>query len=74
MATLTGMIRRIVAVALWAYFAWYLAALIALSFDGPEIAGPIAAALVVVLDIVGGLRASRARRPASRAAVAEPST
>lgn len=65
------MIRRIVAVALWAYAAWYLAALLALAFGGPDVAGPIAAALVVAVDVVGGLRASRVRRGAPRATVAE---
>jgi membrane protein required for beta-lactamase induction len=58
------MIRRLVALALWAYFSWYLAAMVATFLDGPTAAGPVAAALTTLVGIVGWLR--DARRHASR--------
>jgi hypothetical protein len=62
------MTRRIAALALWAYFAWYLAAMIASVIGGPAIAGPIAAVLTAALGIVGWARSRRAeRRPAPQA-------
>jgi membrane protein required for beta-lactamase induction len=61
------MIRRLFALALWAYFSWYLAAMIATFWDGPAVAGPIAATLTALVGIAGWLRSTR--RHASRLTV-----
>jgi membrane protein required for beta-lactamase induction len=53
------MIRRLFALALWAYFSWYLAAMAATFLDGPAVAGPIAAALTALIGIAGWLRSTR---------------
>jgi len=66
------MIRRLVALALWTYFAWYLGAMLATFTGGPAIAGPIAAVLTAGLGLVGWVRMSR-RATANRTLEAEPS-
>ena len=66
------MIRRLVALALWSYFAWYLGAMLATLTGGPAIAGPIAAVLTAGLGLVGWVRISR-RATASHTLEAEPS-
>jgi len=66
------MIRRLVALALWTYFAWYLGAMLATFTGGPAIAGPIAAVLTAGLGLVGWVRISR-RATANRTFEAEPS-
>lgn len=53
------MTRRLVSLALWAYFAWYLAATIASITGGPAVAGPIAASLTAAVGAVGWVRARR---------------
>jgi hypothetical protein len=53
------MIRRLVALTLWTYFAWYLGAMLATVTGGPAVAGPIAAVLTAGLGIVGWVRVSR---------------
>jgi membrane protein required for beta-lactamase induction len=53
------MIRRLVALALWTYFSWYLAAMVATFLDGPTVAGPIAATLTALVGIAGWLRSTR---------------
>lgn len=66
------MIRRLVALALWSYFAWYLGAMLATLTGGPAIAGPIAAVLTAALGLVGWVRISR-RATARHTLEAEPS-
>lgn len=66
------MIRRLVALALWTYFAWYLGAMLATFTGGPDVAGPIAAVLTSGLGLVGWVRMSR-RVTASHTLEAEPS-
>lgn len=66
------MIRRLLALALWTYFAWYLGAMLAAFTGGPAVAGPIAAVLTACLGLVGWVRLSR-RATASRTLEAEPS-
>ena len=58
------MIRRIVALALWTYFAWYLGAMVAAFTDGPSVAGPIAGFLTAAAGAYGWMRTTR--RPAAR--------
>lgn len=53
------MIRRLVALALWTYFSWYLAAMVATLLDGPAAAGPIAAVITAIVGIVGWRRDGR---------------
>jgi hypothetical protein len=66
------MIRRLVALALWTYFAWYLGAMLATFTGGPAVAGPIAAVLTAGLGLVGWVRMSR-RAAANRTFEAQPS-
>ena len=66
------MIRRLVALGLWTYFAWYLGAMLATFTGGPAVAGPIAAVLTAGLGLVGWVRMSR-RVPATRSLETEPS-
>jgi hypothetical protein len=56
-----GMFRRLAALALWSYFAWYLAATLASFTDAPAAAGPIAAALTAAVAAIGWARAGRRR-------------
>ena len=56
-----GMTKRLVALALWTYFAWYLGATLAALFDGPQVVGPIAAFLTAVIALIGWGRALSAR-------------
>jgi hypothetical protein len=54
------MFRRVIATALWAYFGWYLAGLLAVSFGLPQAIGPlggIAMAAVAGVDWRNFLRA-----------------
>ena len=61
------MIRRLSALVLWTYFAWYLAATLASLSGGPGEAGPIAALLTLFVGVVGWLRLHRdAARPLQR--------
>lgn len=66
------MIRRLVALTLWAYFSWYLAALLAAAVSAPAIAGPIAALLTVFLGATGWMRARQSARPSSQRAELRP--
>ena len=66
------MFRRLVALALWTYFAWYLGAMLATFTGGPAIAGPIAAVLTAGVGLVGWVRITR-RVTATRTLEAEPS-
>lgn len=76
-ARLTGrqtlrMIRRLAALALWTYFAWYLGAMLATFTGGPDIAGPIAAVLTAAIGLVGWVRIAR-RVTANHTLETEPS-
>lgn len=53
------MLRRIVALALWTYFAWYLGAMVATFTGGPAAVGPIAAILTAAVGVIGWVRSSR---------------
>jgi hypothetical protein len=66
------MIRRLAALALWTYFAWYLGAMLATFTGGPAVAGPIAAVLTAGLGLVGWVRTSR-RASATNTLEAAPS-
>lgn len=66
------MTRRLVALALWTYFAWYLGAMLATFTGGPTVAGPIAAVLTAGLGLLGWVRMSR-RVAATHTLEAEPS-
>ena len=57
------MFRRIVALALWTYFAWYLGAMLAAFTDGPAVVGPIAAILTAAVGVIGWVRSSRRATP-----------
>jgi hypothetical protein len=46
------MLRRMTALLLWVYFAWYLVGLIAAATGLPSSLGPMAAALMAVLAVV----------------------
>jgi hypothetical protein len=61
------MVRRLVATALWAYFAWYLVALVGAGFGLPGVAGPIAAALMVPIALIDWRALARGTRPAEPA-------
>ena len=65
------MTRRLLALFLWTYFAWYLGSLVAVYTDGPAATGPIAAALMVLVAAYGWLRGSRRVSTPSRGAVAQ---
>ena len=67
-----GMIRRVVALTLWTYFAWYLGAMLAAATGGPAVAGPIAAVLTAGLGLTGWVRMSR-RVTATHTLDTEPS-
>jgi hypothetical protein len=55
------MFRRIVALALWTYFAWYLGAMLA-AFSGlPAALGPTLAALTAAICAIGWVRSHRRR-------------
>lgn len=58
------MLRRIVALGLWAYFAWYLAAMIASYIGATHVAGPVAAVLTLAVGIVGWARTASRVTPA----------
>jgi hypothetical protein len=60
-----GMTRRLTALLLWTYFAWYLGATVATVLHGPTVVGPIAAILTAA---VAGWGWARTRRPAPSAA------
>jgi membrane protein required for beta-lactamase induction len=59
------MIRRLTALLLWTYFAWYLGATVAAVLNGPTVVGPIAAVMTAALAAVGW---ARTRRPNPSAA------
>ena len=65
------MFRRIVALALWTYFAWYLGAMLAALTGGTTALGPALAFLTAALCVTGWARSSR-RRAISPASL-EPS-
>lgn len=67
------MIRRLVALALWAYFAWYLAAMVATVIGASSLAGPTAAVLTIAAGALSWARAQRAARPPQRTAEPQPS-
>lgn len=67
------MIRRIVALALWTYFAWYLGAMLAAFTGGSPATGPVAAILMVAAGVVGWIRSTRHASVPERALTAEPS-
>jgi hypothetical protein len=65
------MLRRIVAMTLWTYFAWYLGAMLAAFSGGPTAIGPTLALLTAALCLAGWVRSNR-RRAMSPASL-EPS-
>jgi membrane protein required for beta-lactamase induction len=67
------MARRITALLLWSYFAWYLASMLASVTEGPAVAGPIAAVLTAVLGVTGWLRSRRAAQPSTPQVELHPS-
>lgn len=67
------MARRITALLLWSYFAWYLASMLASVTDGPAVAGPIAAALTAALGVTGWIRSRRSGQPRAARAELNPS-
>ena len=67
-----AMIRRLTALALWTYFAWYLGATVASAFDGPAIAGPIAGILTAIVAGIGWLRSVRVKAATPRTLEAHP--
>jgi hypothetical protein len=46
------MARRVIALALWAYFGWYLTAMLAMAFGLPTQAAPIGGLLMGTLALV----------------------
>ena len=58
------MFRRIVAMALWTYFAWYLGAMLAAFTGGPTALGPTLAVVTAAVCVVGWVRANRRREMA----------
>ena len=56
-----GMTKRLLALALWTYFAWYLGATVAALFDGPQAVGPVAALLTAAMGLSGWARAQSSR-------------
>ena len=62
------MVRRLAALALWGYFAWYLGAMLADITGSSPVVGPVAGALTVA---VGAIQWGRAHRR-NRVAVAAP--
>jgi DMSO reductase anchor subunit len=67
------MIRRLVALALWTYFAWYLGAMLAAFTGGSPATGPIAAVLMIAAGAIGWIRSTRHGAHPERALKAEPS-
>jgi uncharacterized membrane protein YjjB (DUF3815 family) len=55
------MFRRIVALALWTYFAWYLGAMIATFTGGPSALGPALATFTAAICVTGWVRSNRRR-------------
>ena len=58
------MFRRIVAMALWTYFAWYLGAMLAAFTGGPTALGPLLAMLTAAVCVTGWVRSNRRREMA----------
>jgi hypothetical protein len=56
------MLRRMIALALWAYFGWYLGSIIAAFTGTPTIIGPALGALVAAVALVDWRRARVAGR------------
>jgi hypothetical protein len=61
------MVRRLVATALWAYFAWYLVALAGVPLGLPANTGPNAPVLMVPITLVDSRALARATRAAEPA-------
>ena len=57
------MFRRIVALTLWTYFAWYLGAMLAAFTGGPTALGPMLASLTAAVCVIGWARSNRRRAP-----------
>jgi hypothetical protein len=55
------MFRRMTALALWTYFAWYLGAMLAAFTGGPTALGPILASLTAAICVIGWVRSNRRR-------------
>jgi hypothetical protein len=53
------MFRRILALALWTYFAWYLGAMLAAFTGGPTALGPVLASLTASICVIGWARLNR---------------
>jgi hypothetical protein len=66
------MTRRLTALLLWSYFAWYLGATVASVMDGPTVVGPIAGALTAVVAAIGWARARRPHATTTRQLEAQP--
>jgi hypothetical protein len=58
-----AMFRRIVALTLWTYFAWYLGAMLAAFTGGPTALGPMLASLTAAVCVTGWARSNRRRAP-----------
>ena len=59
------MLRRLAAVLLWSYFAWYLGAMLAVLVSGPAVTGPLAAVLTAAVAVYGWIRRSEKTRRVS---------
>jgi hypothetical protein len=58
------MTRRIVAIALWGYFGWYLASLAAVGIGLPQVIGPIGGLIIATVAAVDWRSLIRARAAA----------
>jgi membrane associated rhomboid family serine protease len=58
-----GMLRRVTAVLLWTYFAWYLGALLAHASGLPGTVGPLAGASMALFALYGWHRHRKIPRP-----------
>lgn len=59
------MLRRVMALLLWTYFAWYLGALIAHAIGLPGVVGPLAGISMTVFAVYDGQRRRKSMRPAA---------
>jgi hypothetical protein len=58
------MLRRTIALILWAYFAWYLGALVANAAGLPSVIGPMAALAMAAFAVYDWRRPRNVPRPA----------
>ncbi|CAN5299405.1 hypothetical protein BH24CHL10_BH24CHL10_02040 [soil metagenome] len=57
------MLRRVMALLLWTYFAWYLGALMAHAIELPSVIGPLAGVSMAVFALYGWHRPRKSPRP-----------